>query len=78
MVVYRSKKAEYQTLQKQIGQLQGQNDAYSKQVNELTNDPKRIEREAREQFHYARPGEVIYVSPEHSAPAEQSSRTASK
>lgn len=78
MVIYRSKKAEYQSLQKQINDLQAENDAFSKQVNELKNDPKRIEKEAREQFHYARPGEVIYVSPERSTPNQQSTRTASK
>jgi len=63
-VVYRTKRTEYQNLQKEIGQLQKENDQYSEQVNELKSDPKRIEKEAREQFHYARPGEVVYVSPE--------------
>jgi cell division protein FtsB len=78
MVVYRSKRAEYQALRKQIDQLQSENDAFSNRVNELKNDPKSIEKEAREQFHYARPGEVIYVSPEHSGAPQQSTRTASK
>jgi cell division protein FtsB len=70
MVVYRTKRTEYQDLQKQISQLQKENDQYSEQVTQLKSDPKRIEREAREQFHYARPGEVVYVSPE-SVPAER-------
>ena len=78
MVVYRSKKAEYQVLQKQIDQLQKENDGYAKQVNELKTDPKRIEKEAREQFHYARPGEVVYVAPDRPAPAAPSNRSASK
>jgi cell division protein FtsB len=78
MVVYRSKKAEYQNLQKEIGQLQKENDGYSKQVNELKTDPKRIEKEAREQFHYARPGEVIYVAPDRPAPPPPSNHSASK
>ena len=64
MVAYRSKRAEYQSLQTEIDRLQKENAEYSEQVNQLKNDPKRIEREAREQFHYARPGEVVYVSPE--------------
>jgi len=68
MVVYRSKKAEYQKLQKDLGELEKENDAYTRQVTELKTDPKRIEKEAREQFHYARPGEVIYVAPERPAP----------
>ena len=70
MVVYRTKRAEYQNLQKEIGRLQKENDQYSEQVHQLKTDPKRIEKEAREQFHYARPGEVVYVSPE-STPAER-------
>jgi cell division protein FtsB len=64
VTVYRAKRAEYQDLQKEINQLQKENDGYSQQVSELKLDPKRIEKEAREQFHYARPGEVVYVAPD--------------
>ena len=67
MEVYRAKKTEYQKLQIEINGLQKENDEYTQQVNELKTDPKRIEKEAREQFHYARPGEVIYVAPSHPA-----------
>jgi len=78
MVVYRTKRAEYQSLQKEIGQLQKENDQYSEQVSQLKSDPRRIEREAREQFHYARPGEVVYVSPEPVARPQPSTNSASK
>jgi cell division protein FtsB len=64
MVVYRTKRAEYNGLQKEIDRLQKENAQYSDQIDQLKTDPKRIEKEAREQFHYARPGEVVYVSPE--------------
>lgn len=64
VTVYRAKRAEYQSLQKEINSLQKQNNEYSQQVTALKTDPKRIEKEAREQFHYARPGEVIYVAPD--------------
>src|SRR5438105_11060360 len=67
MVVYRAKRAEYQRLQKDIAGLQKENAQYTRDVTELKTDPKRIEKEAREQFHYARPGEVIYVSPDRPA-----------
>src|SRR6266550_7529765 len=67
MVVYRAKRAEYQRLQKDIAGLQKENAQYTQDVTELKTDPKRIEKEAREQFHYARPGEVIYVSPDRPA-----------
>ena len=64
MVVYRQKKDEYQSLQKQIEDLQKENNRYTKQVRSLQSpDPNTIEKEAREQLHYARPGEVVYVAP---------------
>ena len=69
VTVYRAKRAEYQNLQKQIDSLKIENDAYSEQVARLKSDPKQIEKEAREQFHYARPGEVVYVSPDPPAAA---------
>ena len=70
VTVYRAKRAEYQNLQKEISKLQKENDAYSDQVARLKSDPKQIEKEAREQFHYARPGEVVYVSPDPPAVAQ--------
>jgi cell division protein FtsB len=63
MVVYRLKRAEYQSLSREIGQLQKENDHYTSQITLLQTDPETIEKEAREQLHYARPGEVVYVSP---------------
>jgi cell division protein FtsB len=78
MVIYRAKRAEYQLLNRDIDRLQKENTQYNQQVDELKTDPKRIEKEAREQFHYARPGEVIYVSPESSNPAPPANRSASK
>lgn len=63
MVVYRQKRVEYQNLQNEIDALQSENDRYTGQIKSLKSDPQTIEREAREQLHYARPGEVVYVSP---------------
>ena len=63
MVIYRSKRAEKQKLQADIDKLQKENDLYMQQIRSLQNDPKAIEKEAREQFRYARPGEVIYLLP---------------
>ncbi|HYM08954.1 MAG TPA: septum formation initiator family protein, partial [Terriglobales bacterium] len=63
MVVYRQKRAEYQSLRHEIDQLQKENDHYTDQINALETNPKTIEKEAREQLHYARPGEVVYVAP---------------
>ena len=64
MVVYRQKKAEYLGLQNEIHSLQQENDRYTGQINSLQTDPKTIEKEAREQLRYARPGEVIYTLPQ--------------
>ena len=69
MVVYRSKRAEYQRLQAEIDRLQKENDLYTQQIKGLQNDPKAIEKEAREQLHYTRPGEVVYVDPSPQRPA---------
>ncbi len=63
MVVYRQKRADYQNLRHEIDQLQKENDHYNGQIKALQTDPKTIEKEAREQLHYARPGEVVYVAP---------------
>jgi cell division protein FtsB len=63
MVIYKQKRAEYQSLQAEIGSLQKENDQYAGRIKALQTDPKTIEKEAREQLHYARPGEVVYVAP---------------
>jgi cell division protein FtsB len=63
MIVYRQKRTEYQSLRHEIDDLQKENDHYTGQISALQTDPKTIEKEAREQLHYARPGEVVYVAP---------------
>ncbi len=63
MVVYKQKRAEFQSLQKQIAQEQKENDEYRQQIESLKTDQKAIEREAREQLRYVRPGEFVYVPP---------------
>ena len=74
MVIYRSKRAEKQKLQADIDKLQKENDLYMQQIRSLQNDPKAIEKEAREQLHYARPGEVVYVPPALEQPANNAAR----
>lgn len=63
MVIYRSKREERQKLQVDIQKLQKENDLYTQRIHGLQADPRAIEKEAREQLHYARPGEVVYVEP---------------
>ena len=78
MVVYRAKRAEYQRLQKEIDALQNENDRYTGQIKDLKTDPRAIEKEAREQLHYTRPGEVIYVSPAPPQPQSPATNAARK
>lgn len=68
MVVYQQKRAERQTLQSEVMRLQKENDEYVERIKALKTDHRAIEKEAREQLHYTRPGEFVYVAPE--APAK--------
>ena len=63
MVVYRQKRAEHQELQKRIVQEQQENDRYTQQIQGLKSNQTAIEKEAREQLGYAKPGEYVYVPP---------------
>ena len=69
MVVYKQKRAEYGALQKQLAQMQQENDRYTQQIQGLKSDQKSIEKEAREQLGYAKPGEYVYVPPTPAKPA---------
>lgn len=64
MVVYRQKRAEMQALQTEVDRLQKANEQYAERIKLLKSDPAAIEKEAREQLHYARKGEVVFVAPE--------------
>jgi len=63
MIVYKQKLAEYESLRRQIAQEQRENETYALEIQALKTDEKAIEKEAREQLRYARPGEYVYVPP---------------
>ena len=63
MVVYRQKRAEYQELHERIVQEQQENERYTQQIQGLKSNQTAIEKEAREQLGYAKPGEYVYVPP---------------
>src|ERR1700722_18821354 len=67
MIIYKEKRAEYEALRNQNIQMQEENDRYTRQIQGLKSDQKAIEKEAREQLGYAKPGEYVYVAP---APAK--------
>jgi len=67
-------------LRQQIDELQQENAKLRDHVQHLKSDPDAIEHAAREQLHYAKPGEVIYTLPaqpqpdSHAADSGMSSR----
>ena len=63
MLAYRQKVNDYQRLQLEVQQAQAENERLRQRVKSLKTDPETIEKEAREQLRYAKPGEVIYVLP---------------
>jgi cell division protein FtsB len=64
MVVYKQKRTEYEALHKRIALEQKENQLYTERIQGMKTDTKAIEKEAREQLHYARPGEYVYVPPD--------------
>ena len=60
---HRQKRNESADLDRQIKSLHQQNSAMEQEIKALKNDPKTIEKEARERLRYAKPGEVIYTVP---------------
>lgn len=78
MVVYKQKRTEYDALQKQIVQVQQENDRYTQQIQGLKSDQKSVEKEAREQLGYARPGEYVYVPPAPARPVPIPNHTTKK
>jgi len=78
MVVYRQKRAEYVSLHKKIDQVQQENDRYAQQIEGLKSDRTAIEKEAREQLGYAKPGEYVYVPPAPARPTMPVNHSAKK
>jgi cell division protein FtsB len=76
MVVYEKKKTEYRQLDRDNAAMQQENDRLKKQIQALKSDPATIEKEAREQLRYTRPGEMVYVLPEQNKPPAQPPATA--
>lgn len=75
--VYANKRAEHQKLEQELKVLQTENERLSQSIKALKTDPKTIEKEAREQLRYTRPGEVVYALP-NTKPAQTNSATAQK
>jgi cell division protein FtsB len=78
MMAYKQKRVDIEQLRKEVESLQRENDAYTQQIKALKSDPQTIEKEAREQLHYARPGEVVYVAPPPSVSPKPAMNSAKK
>lgn len=78
MVIYKQKRAEYETLRKRISQEQQENDRHTQEIHGLKSDQTAIEKEAREQLGYAKPGEYVYVPPVPAKPTPTPKNTAKK
>jgi cell division protein FtsB len=78
MLTYHKKKNESRSLDVEIESLQRENERLQQQIEGLKSDPKAIEREAREQLRYARPGEVIYTVPAPAQPVPPANASAQK
>jgi len=63
LTVYEKKRHENLVLNQELQDLQRENDLLKGHVDRLQSDPSAIEHQAREELHYARPGEVIYTLP---------------
>ena len=63
MIAYRQKVNDYKQIQQELQQEQSENEKLQQRIKALKTDPQAIEKEAREQFKYAKPGEVIYLLP---------------
>ncbi|MEO6922535.1 MAG: septum formation initiator family protein, partial [Bryocella sp.] len=63
ITMFLHKRQEERSLQKQMQQLQTENDRLRGHVERLQNDPGAIEHQAREELHYTRAGEVIVTMP---------------
>jgi len=63
LTVYEEKRQETRRLNQEMQDLQRENDLLKGHVDRLQSDPSAIEHQAREELHYARPGEVIYALP---------------
>ncbi len=70
-IAYSKKKVEFRQLQVEVQQLQKENEELERRVKGLQSNPSVIEREAREQLRYVKPGEIVYVLPEPKATVVQ-------
>lgn len=70
----RQQKKQYNQLHQQIQSLSQQNEQLQHKIKALKDNPGAIEKQARDQLHLAKPGEIIYMLPDKN-PAQTSPHT---
>src|SRR5437588_11107509 len=68
MVAFQHKRTESRKMQQEINNLTQENERLQQRIRALRTDRGTIEKEAREQLRYTRPGEVIYTLPQAPVP----------
>lgn len=71
----RHEKKQYTNLQKQIQTVSEENKQLEQKIHALKNNPEAVEKQARDQLHLAKPGEIIYMLPDKTpSPSSTASR----
>ena len=70
LTAYQQKRHDARLLQQQLEHLKEENEGLQGHVQRLEDDPGAIEHQAREELHYARPGEVIVALPPDTPPTK--------
>lgn len=71
----RNEKKQYTVLQKQIQTVSEENKQLEQKIHALKNNPEAVEKQARDQLHLAKPGEIIYMLPDKTlSPSSTASR----
>lgn len=73
LTAYQQKRQDTLNLDRQLHNLQRENELLKGHVDRLQSDPNAIEHQAREELHYTRPGEVIYTLPASAGSSDTSS-----
>jgi len=60
----RHEKKEYTALQQQVQAVSEENQRLEQKIHTLKNNPEAVEKQARDQLHLAKPGEIIYMLPD--------------
>lgn len=71
----RHEKKQYSGLQQQIQTVSEENQQLEQKIHALKNNPEAVEKQARDQLHLAKPGEIIYMLPDKTlSPSSTASR----